>query len=148
MQLSDKQQLFGYLGSIFHDSRKILDAEFKKLGLSRPEWLVLAMLRHYPDTLTQSYALHYTGVEKSYFTKVLNSIEEKGYIIREIDPANRRNRIIKANPKSKKIIQQAFDIIETLVDNIQRSLDDSELKTLHKLLAKIQGDLDNYPSSK
>ena len=144
MQKPNKQQLFELMGQIFHNTRQYLDAEFKKVGLSRPAWLVLAMLRLNPDHLTQSHAKNYVGVENSYFTKILNQLEETGYIIREINPENRRERLIKANPKAGKKLQKAFQLIHDVTEGVQVDLNDKQVSTLYKSLLQIQFRSQNY----
>lgn len=144
MEQPKRQQLFGLMGSIFNDTRKYLDEQFKQWGLSRTEWLVLAMLRLNPDALTQAEALKYIGVEKSYFSKQLNALEEKGYIIREVDRNNRRNRLIKVNPKSKKQLTKAFALLENFTETIQCDLSNQEIENLHCLLTKIKNRVGNY----
>jgi DNA-binding MarR family transcriptional regulator len=144
MEHSTKQLLFGLMGGIFHDTRKILDEIFKNMNLSRQEWLLLAMLRLQPKGLLQSEGMKYVGVEKSYFTKMLNQLENKGYIIREIDPSNRRNRIIKANPKNTKKINKVFKIIYDYTDNVQASISEEEAKTVRDILLKVQKSINKY----
>lgn len=140
--MNSKQHLYKLMGGIFQQVRKILDKQFAEIGLSRNEWLVLAMLRLSLDGVSQSEALKYTGVEKSYLSKVLNSLEDKGYIIREIDPVNRRNRIIKPNPKASKQLKVVFNMIHQLTEDSQQELSDREVETLYKLLAKVQIQVD------
>lgn len=144
MQLSTKQMLFGVMGDVFHGTRKILDEIFKKMGLSRPEWLLLAMLRLQPNGLAQSEGMTYVGVEKSYFSKVLNQLEEKGYITREIDSRNRRNRIIKSNVQNKNQVNKVFKIIYDYTDAIQIDISEEESKAMQSILLKIQSRVNNY----
>ena len=146
MQKTDKQNLFDLMGKIFHNTRQHLDAEFKRVGLSRPAWLVLAMLRLNPDHLTQAHAKNYVGVENSYFTKILNQLEANGYIIREIDPENRRQRLIKANPKAGKKLQRAFQLIHDITEAVQVDLTDKQISTLYKALSQIQSRAKAYTS--
>lgn len=143
MKTPARQQLFALMGSIFNDTRKWLDEQFKALGLSRTEWLVLAMLRLNPNALTQAAALKYIGVEKSYFSKQLNTLEKKGYITREIDTSNRRHRLIKANPRAKQKVAAAFKLLADFTKNSQCDLSDKEIETLHILLTKIQNRVEN-----
>lgn len=138
-----KQMILGLMGEIFHYTRLYLDKKFSDMGLSRPEWLLLAMLRLHPDGVSQSEARKYIGIEKSYFTKILNRLEEKLLIVREVDSNNRRNRIISVNPHSKKKLKTIFQLLETYTDDVQVSLSDQEVNRLYKSLLKIR---DGVPS--
>lgn len=141
---TDRQQLFALMGEIFHNTRLILDAHFKSIQLSRPEWLVLAMLRLVPNSLSQAEARRYIGIEKSYFTKVLNQLEEKGYIVREIDAKNRRNRLIKRNPNAGKKLNQIFQFLNDFTNDIQADLTDKEVNQLFQVLFKIRSKIGEY----
>lgn len=143
-----KQNLFVAMGNIFHDSRRYSDEQFKSLNLSRPEWLVLAILRTRPDGVNQRFVKHYLGMEKSYFSKLLNGLEDKGYIIREIDTQDRRNRIIKLNKKMKKQAEIVFDGIYELNEAIQKDFSEEEIKTLYKLFERMDNNLHTFIKGK
>lgn len=106
--------------------------------------LILALLRTHQNKISQRYAKTYLGLETSYFSKVLNSLEEKGFIIRAIDPNDRRNRIISVNPKSSRQIKRIFAILYELNETIQSELTDKQIKDLHQSLAKIGKQLEKY----
>ena len=139
-----KQNLFVVMGSLFHDARNYLDKQFKTYGLTRPEWLIIALLRVNPQGLSQAFAKSYIGLETSYFTKVLNNLEEKGFIQRQIDPQDRRNRIIKLNPKSTQQTKKMFKVISDLNTTIQSDLNQQQLQELHSALASIAKQLEQF----
>ena len=130
-ELDLKQTLFIVMGSLFHDSRQYLDEQFKQYDLTRNEWLILALLRVNPDGITQNYAKSYIGVENSYFTKMLNKLENKGFVIREINRDDRRNRIIKINPKLSTKTKKIFKTIFDLHNEIQKDLNKKQMQALH-----------------
>ncbi len=142
-----KQSLFLVMGSLFHDARRYLDKQFKSYGLPRNEWLILALLRTNPAGITQTYAKSYIGIEMSYFTKVLNGLEKKKFIIREVDSKDRRNRIIKLNPKAPVEIKKIFDTIYDLNNKIQCDLNKKQMQELHKSLSAIHKRLEPFKQS-
>lgn len=137
MKTALRQNTFMMMGSLFHNARQYLDQQFKPYGLSRNEWLVLALLRLSDNALSQNFAKSHLAIENSYFTKVLNALEEKQFIVREIDPQDRRNRIIKVNPASAHKVQAIFTIIHDLNIAIQQDLNEAELTALHHALTSI-----------
>ena len=143
-----KQTSFFVMGNLFHDVRQYLDQQFKKYDLTRSEWLILAMLRINKEGLSQAFAKSYVGLEASYFTKILNELEEKGYIIREIDPNDRRNRIIKVNPKSSRKIKKFFKLIYDFTNAIHHNLSEKQMLELHKSLNIIAKNTENFKRSK
>ncbi|MCF6776223.1 MarR family transcriptional regulator [Thiotrichales bacterium 19X7-9] len=138
----DRQTLFFVMGNLFNKVRNHLDKQFKKLGLNRNEWLIIALLRTNPNGLSQKYVKNYLGIEISYLTKVLNSLEEKALIIREIDVSDRRNRIIKKNSNSDIKLKKIFEIIEHLNETILKDVSNDDLSKVHKLFSLIDINVD------
>lgn len=132
-----KQMLFTVMGTLLHESRKYLDAQFKVFDLTRNEWIILALLRVNPDGVSQHYAKSYIGIENSYFTKLLNKLESKQFIIRTKCPDDRRNKIITLHPKSLTKTKQIFQIIEDHNAEIHMDLNKKELQTIHDALNGI-----------
>ena len=142
--MKHEQDLFLEMGSIFHDAREYFDEQFKAFDLTRPEWLILAMLRNHQGEITQLFAKTYIGVETSYFTKILNKLENRGFIIREIDKNDRRNRIIKVNPKPPRSLKTIIKAIYDLNKCIQGGLNTKQSQNLYSALANIRKELENY----
>ena len=136
--MNNDVNVFVLMGGIFNDVRKYLDGVFKEFGLSRPEWLTLALLRTYPDNLSQVAAKAYVGIETSYFTKVLNKLEELGYIDRRIDPTDRRNRILSVPKKKPAELKKIFSVLEQYTSEMQNALSDKEMQSLVAALAKLK----------
>lgn len=137
-----KQSLYFLMGQIFQDTRSYLDEVFKEFELTRNEWLILAILRFSPEGLSQSYIKDALALETSYFSKVLNAVEDKGYIIREIDKFDRRNRIVKLNPKANSKTKKILKIMHDFTNEIQADLSNKQINDLYKSLSLITERLD------
>lgn len=129
-----KQMLFTDMGTLLHESRKYLDEQFKAFDLTRNEWIILALLRVNPNGISQQYAKSYIGIENSYFTKLLNKLESKQFIIRTKCPDDRRNKIITIHPKSLTKAKKIFQIITDHNDEIHMDLSKKELQIIHDAL--------------
>ena len=134
------KNIFVAMGTIFHITRQYLDTQFRQYDLTRNEWLMLALLRNH-GTVSQKTAKLYIGIEPSYFTKLLNTLEDKGLIIREIDPDDRRNRIIKPNPRAHKKLQKIFKVMYDFNELIQGDLTKKQLQELYQSLQCINDKL-------
>ena len=139
-----QQNIFHIMGMIFTDARSHLDKQFQHYDLSRNEWLILGMLHKSPDGLSQKFAKLYIGIEPSYFTKMLNTLEDKGFILREIDKNDRRNRIIKVNPRATRKINKIFATLTELNQTIQADLTKSQLTQLYQSLELIYSNLTHF----
>ena len=147
-QVTQEYNIFLAMGNIFHDTRQYCDGLFKAYGLSRNEWLTLAILRNHPQGVSQKFVKSYLGMEPSYFSKMLNSLEEKDFILRETDKNDRRNRIITLNPASKDKTKKIFAIIHDLNKTIQRDLRQTQLDELYASLEQITNRLNTVINKK
>lgn len=136
------------MGALFNKARLYLDGQFKTLGLTRPEWLILALLSDQRSGVSQLTAKAVVAVENSYFTKVLNQLEDKGYIIREIDPADRRNRLIKPNPKFQQKLETAFKILRDFNNTIEFNISAEQMAVFNQILVAIDVNLSGGNSRK
>ena len=83
-------------------------------------------------------------METSYFTKLLNKLEEQNLIRREIDPKYWRNRIIKVNNKNAKAIKIVFNDIYDINHYIGQDLTQDEIKAMNKDIDKILNRLNEF----
>jgi DNA-binding MarR family transcriptional regulator len=144
MTLDLKQTVFIEMAIIINTARNHLDEKFKAFDLSRPAWLALGLLRSMPDGVSQSYVKSYLSVETSYLSKILNVLENRNLIVREIDKNDRRNRIIKASNEQPEEINKIFQVIDDLNESIGIDLTQSDLKHMHACLDKIKNKLSEH----
>src|SRR5262249_34674165 len=73
--------------------RTVFDRRVKALGLTRPQWLALGRLNRHPGA-SQSELADMMEIEKAPAGKIVDRMEEKGWVVRRPDPLDRRvNRI-------------------------------------------------------
>ncbi len=144
MTLINKQQLFISMGDIFNKTRQYLDNQFKVYDLNRPAWLILAILRVHPQGISQLVAQSHVGIETSYFTKTLNKLEERNFVIREIDKNDRRNRILKLNPKQPLALQKILATIAHVTQQAQLGINQKQLEQFYQTLNLIEKNIDKY----
>lgn len=131
-------QNFPYaIGSLLRDARRHNDEQFKSFGLSRYEWLILAMLHKHDGLINQNAIKEYVGIEISYLTKILDKLEAKEFITKEIDPDDRRNRLIKVNPKACPTLRKIYQKLDDFNNSILTDLNEKEKLALFNALEKI-----------
>jgi len=117
-------------------SNKKLQAELEKIGLTAPQYYVLATLG-YSGGLPFGEIGAKMMVTVSNLTGIVDRLEEKGLVVRERDKHDRRVIHVKPTDKGTKLFKVAIAAFEKSVARIFSSLDDAEQKELTHLLRKL-----------
>jgi DNA-binding MarR family transcriptional regulator len=73
---------------------------------------------------------------------LLNELDERGYVERRRDPADRRRHIVEITPDGLEALAEAERKLETLEDEVLGNLSQAERVQLHDLLAKAMAGQD------
>lgn len=121
---------------MFGNARTIME----QYDLNPGEFDTLASLRKYgpPYELTPSTICQANLVSSGGLTKVLNSLEERGYITRKQSSEDLRSRVVKLTEKGKTLIEEALSAVlarheKTLASALTRK----EREELDRLLIKL-----------
>ena len=112
----------------------------EQYNLSPGEFDALASLRKYgpPYELTPSNICQANLLSSGGLTKVLNNLEERGYITRKQNSEDMRSRVVKLTKKGRELIEEALSTVFNRHEkNLANILTEKERQTLDKLLSKI-----------
>lgn len=114
-----------------HDARPRACAE---LGLSFIKIKVLRRVASEPLTMRElALRLH---SDPPYITVVVDDLVERGLVLRECDPADRRRRIVSATAEGAGMAARAEEILSAPPPSL-RSLPEGDLRTLDAMLARV-----------
>lgn len=143
--------VLGRLSRLTRIAERELKALFSEFGLERGEFDVLATLRRAgsPDGMTAGMLARSSMVTAGAVTNRLDRLVAKGYVTRDVDPANRRTIVVALTPAGRELIDRA---VAAHLDNERRilaALDQHQqgdlAATLRTLLISL-GDQENDPS--
>jgi DNA-binding MarR family transcriptional regulator len=118
----------------------------EQLGMSMKEFSTLNIVRD-AGGVTQRDIATIMCVDANMVVNLLNSLENRGFAVRERDPDDRRKHIVRITPKGTRALVRAEGVIEESGDRVLGALDDAERTELRKLLAKALGDGASAPVS-
>ncbi|WP_051450510.1 MarR family winged helix-turn-helix transcriptional regulator [Actinospica robiniae] len=94
----------------------------------------LTLLEQSPRTPAELARL--LDVDRSHVTVILNTLEERGYITRDVHPEDRRRKDITLTQAGRDVVRRVHDVIDRPPGGFDR-LTPQELTTLHGLIGKL-----------
>jgi MarR family transcriptional regulator for hemolysin len=98
---------------------RIFEQRARHLGLTRPQWRVLAGL-YGNDGMTQSELSEHISIARSPLGKIVDQLERIGYVERQHDPDDRRINRLFITGEVEPLLQPARELA---IDLEQRALD-------------------------
>jgi DNA-binding MarR family transcriptional regulator len=80
---------------------------------------------------------HAATIDAPAATVAVNDLEDRGLVVREIDPANRRCKIVSLTEQGHAVVRK-IDAIEDPAPDVFAALGDAELKQLQEILRKLR----------
>jgi DNA-binding MarR family transcriptional regulator len=111
-------------------------AAFEAAGETPYCHALLALLSE-GERATQGTIADALGYDRSYLVGLLDDLEERGYIERRRDKADRRRHVVSITPDGKKALARMRTLAAQLEDDFLAALDDDERATLQHLLRKV-----------
>lgn len=133
------------LGWLFIDIHRMISKEFdgriRDLGLTRSQWRVLFSLHRTQGGMSQTELADFTEVEKAPLGKILDRLEDGGWIIRKKHPTDRRARLVYATSKIDKHAERLAQAAKATFAQMLQGVRQSELKDLIARLEKLKRNL-------
>lgn len=132
------------IGYLLSDSGRLLrrtfDERVRSLGLTAVQARLLLSLVKFPDN-NQAFYADRIEVEPITLTRIVDRMEEAGWVERVADPADRRARLLHLTDKSREIVERLRAIVDGLVADIVEGLSKQEQATLANLLERVSANL-------
>lgn len=123
-----KRYLYGLSKSLLH------------LSIDRYHY-VLVLIDAHRETLSQKALAELLYIDKSYLVSMLDYLGENGYIIREKNPSDRREQLIKLTSKARADLPFIKCAIEELNNRSLRNINAADKLIFMKVLRSIKDNL-------
>lgn len=128
-------EVWGLLTSLVMDTRDPWKrAVTERTGLPFSRVRVLRRLRAEPLTVKQ--VAHAAAMDAPAATVAVNDLEARGLVVREIDPANRRCKLVSITLEGRAVLAQAMATPDPAPPNVAK-LSDDDLRALQDLLRRM-----------
>ncbi|MDX2230285.1 MAG: MarR family transcriptional regulator [Leptolyngbyaceae cyanobacterium bins.349] len=113
------------------------DAHVRQLGLTMPQFDVIATLGNTPGMMMSQLA-EKTLVTKGTLTGIVDRLEQKGLVRREVPPDNRRCFIVLLTPAGQQLFEDIFPAHIDYLKQRLSSLSDTEIEQLQANLCRLR----------
>lgn len=120
--------------------RTVFDRRVRSLGLTRPQWLALTRLHRRPGA-SQSELADVMEIEKAPAGRLIDRLEEKGWIERRPDAADRRVNRIYLTDRGLRVHAAILPTAESTVNDALSALSSAERKQVTKLMTRVKATL-------
>jgi len=122
--------------------RREIEAALATLNLTHPQFVLLASLgwltRH--NTVTQIELARHCNTDVNMTSKVLRSLEQKGYIERHRREGDERSKLPKLTEKGAKLVKHAIPIVEKVDEDFFGKLGLEKMNEYTDILKKLAND--------
>ena len=113
----------------------------KALGLTRVQWRVLFTLDRIKEGVSQTELAEMTEMEKAPLGKLLDRLEEGGWVVRKKHPTDRRARLVYATAKIERHADRLAEAAKATFAQMLQGVRQSEVKELIARLEKMKRNL-------
>jgi DNA-binding MarR family transcriptional regulator len=124
---------------VFHLGRELRTALDRRLlghGITSQQaaLLLLSRLLKEPSPIKMAARL---GTDTAGMTRLLDRLENKGFIFRKISPDDRRSLVVVLGPRSKNLLPRLIPAFRQVNTGLLDGFNQQELKTLHLMLRRL-----------
>ncbi len=110
------------------------------IDLTGEQWAVLVLLWN-RDGATQEELTNLACVDKSSMSRVLALMEDRGLVVRWIDPGNARRKFIRASDAAHAIQERSLDVSREVLDLVLEGVSEEEYAVCMRVLETVKKNL-------
>lgn len=120
--------------------RRAFDQRAATMGITRPQWRVLARLKR-ESGLRQVELAERLDMEPITLCRIVDKLEEAGLVERKPDPSDRRAWLLELTQKAAPLLKKLMSLAHELALEATDGIEERELKTLQQHLASIRANV-------
>jgi len=133
-----QEPILTHLKMVEHLTKRFRDEHLKQIGLTQSQADVIILLAHESDKVFHQRdierAVNYTNPT---VTGLLNRLEQKNFIVRQVDPNDSRARIIKLTDTALEILEEIYQSIRQTEQMILDGFSKEELDILMPFMSRM-----------
>lgn len=143
---TDGTEQIGYLmKTIIKKWRSTLDSRLARLGMSEARWFCLLALGRAEAPMPQGQLAEAMGITPPSLVKLLDRLEEDGWVERLPEPQDRRAKRVGLTPKAQEMVKTIEDEAHALRQEVWKGISANDRQTFLRVLQHLDGSLDDIP---
>ena len=138
--MSNLQTLFDLIGELARRRHQAAERSFASLGLNHTEARLLAMLHKHKGVAAQDALSATLHVDRTNAGRALQSLQQRGYIIRTKDESDKRANFVRITDKGRETVGEIAKLRRQMAQNFFGGLRDDEAGAVIALLQKAIAD--------
>lgn len=135
--MSGIRDIWLYANNVIRSARQIINDGLKPLNLSSAEGNILLHLLTQPRPLRQEELGEQLDISKPAISRALESLERKGYIVREKDTADMRARLVQLTGKAEEIGPQIEQVYQQVYALAAQGVSETEIERFIALFGRL-----------
>jgi DNA-binding MarR family transcriptional regulator len=120
--------------------RRAFDQRAAELGVTRPQWRVLARLKREPG-LRQVELAERLDMEPITLCRIVDRLEEAGLVARKPDPSDRRAWKLELTGSAEPIVKRLRGLAHNLAEEATDGIEQRDLNVIQQRLAAIRANV-------
>lgn len=125
-----------YIAMIMKYTHSYLDKELKDVSIGRGEFSHLMHL-YEKDSVSQDYLAKKICVDKGSTAKVIKSLLKSGYISRELDPSDKRAKLITLTDQAWELKKEMTNILKEWDKIVKKDISQEDYDIFYKVSMKM-----------
>jgi MarR family transcriptional regulator for hemolysin len=121
----------------------LISGRLAHLDINRYYYALMLIYRN-DGLLTQKALAANLDKDKSLIVSIINDLSEKGYVYRDVNPADKREHLLKITDKTRIELPQMLEAFAKLNEDITANIPDADMQTFYMVLNKMEDNLRTY----
>ena len=135
-----EKHLTGVIHEVSQMVTRLFNRQVREHGLTRTQWQVLYLLYH-DDGQTQTSLAEMLSMAKPPLGKVVDRLEEQGWVVRKDDPNDRRVRLVYLTDKVTPLVAPLENIIHEISETAMTGMSTRDRQRLRYLMGQAHENL-------
>jgi MarR family transcriptional regulator, transcriptional regulator for hemolysin len=135
--MPDIQDIWPLAHNILRSARLMINDELKPLDLSSSEGNILLHLLTQDQVLGQEEIVEQLDISKPAVSRALETLELKGYIVREVNPADKRARRVLLTGRAMEISSRIERIYSEIFSIAAQGLTEDEIRDFIERFSRV-----------